>query len=317
MEVEQTVQPAITNLESLPQLQQWRARFFAHWRLWPKNAAERDYRLGLLPADTRIPDHTIWNHMQIVSALAGCQHEDGSAVKPAFLKVQIGPVQDFIAQARSTRDLWSGSYLLSWLMTAGLKALSGEIGPDAVVFPNLRGQPLFDLQWRDEVWKKVRIGKTTVWIHSITATGICSRRIYRTCFSLLSPRLAPLNLERSSKERSGPNGRPSPTKFGLFATARPVEQTRIKSPRTKARSAERNVRSASGRKRSGFLRSPGRQHHRPETLDATLALAGGFAPDMPSQQARKRVEAVMQMATVQMPVDHRDVRYYIDSARPA
>jgi CRISPR-associated protein Cmr2 len=133
MEAEQTVQPAITNLESLPESQQWRAQFFAHGRLWPKYAAERDYRLGLLPADTRIPDHTIWNHMQIVSALAGCQHQDGSALKPAFLKVQIGPVQDFIAQARSTRDLWSGSYLLSWLMAAGLKALSAEIGPDAVV----------------------------------------------------------------------------------------------------------------------------------------------------------------------------------------
>jgi hypothetical protein len=38
-----------------------------------------------------------------------------------LLKLQIGPVQDFIAQARSTRDLWSGSYLLSWLMAAGLE----------------------------------------------------------------------------------------------------------------------------------------------------------------------------------------------------
>jgi len=39
----------------------------------------------------------------------------------SLLKLQIGPVQDFIAQARSTRDLWSGSYLLSWLMAAGAK----------------------------------------------------------------------------------------------------------------------------------------------------------------------------------------------------
>jgi CRISPR-associated protein Cmr2 len=72
MEVEQTVQPSISNLDSLPELERWRAQFFSHWRLWPKSAAERDHRLGLLPADTRIPDHTIWNHMQIVSALAGC-----------------------------------------------------------------------------------------------------------------------------------------------------------------------------------------------------------------------------------------------------
>jgi hypothetical protein len=46
----------------------WRARFFAHWRLWPKHATEKDYRLGLLPADTRIPDHSIWTYMQVVSA---------------------------------------------------------------------------------------------------------------------------------------------------------------------------------------------------------------------------------------------------------
>jgi len=72
-----------------------------------------------------------------------------------LLKLQIGPVQDFIAQARSTRDLWSGSYLLSWLVSAGLCKLVGElekskIAPikalECVIFPNLKGQPLFDLQ---------------------------------------------------------------------------------------------------------------------------------------------------------------------------
>ncbi|MCB1237734.1 MAG: type III-B CRISPR-associated protein Cas10/Cmr2 [Verrucomicrobiae bacterium] len=40
-----------------------------------------------------------------------------------LLKFQIGPVQDFIAAARSTRDLWSGSYLLSWLVAAGIRKL--------------------------------------------------------------------------------------------------------------------------------------------------------------------------------------------------
>src|SRR5208283_2943082 len=76
---------------------------------------------------------------------------------------QLGPVQDFIAAARSIRDLWSGSYLLSWLMAAGMKALSAEVGPDAVIFPSLRGQPLFDLHWRDDLWNKVSIGDQNVW----------------------------------------------------------------------------------------------------------------------------------------------------------
>ena len=103
--------------------------------------------------------------MQVVSALAGCAASDdpAGAPKAAFLKFQLGPVQDFIAAARSIRDLWSGSYLLSWLMAAGMKALSAEVGPDAVIFPNLRGQPLFDLHWRDELWSKVNIGDQTVW----------------------------------------------------------------------------------------------------------------------------------------------------------
>ena len=105
-----------------------------------------------LPGRTRSSRHLVWSPFprkrrspaqQVVSALAGCAASDdpASAPRAAFLKFQLGPVQDFIAAARSIRDLWSGSYLLSWLMAAGMRALSAEVGPDAVIFPNLRGQP--------------------------------------------------------------------------------------------------------------------------------------------------------------------------------
>jgi CRISPR-associated protein Cmr2 len=166
--LEHAVQPVLSE-ESLAALadedERWRARFFAHWRLWPKHATEKDYRMALLPADTRIPDHYIWTHMQLVSALGGCA--EGEQLQPAFLRFQLGPVQDFIAAARSIRDLWSGSYLLSWLMVAGMKALSAKVGPDAGIFPTLRGQPLFDLHWREDIWGKVKIGGKTVWEDSI------------------------------------------------------------------------------------------------------------------------------------------------------
>jgi CRISPR-associated protein Cmr2 len=65
-------------------------------------------------------------------------------LRPAFLLFQVGPVQDFIAQARSTRDLWSGSYLLSWLTLHAIKAVADQCGPDAIIFPSLKGQPLYD-----------------------------------------------------------------------------------------------------------------------------------------------------------------------------
>lgn len=59
-----------------------------------------------------------------------------------LLLFQLGPVQEFIAQARSTRDLWSGSYLLSWLMAhaivAAWKAEGGNVGFGDMVMPSLQ-----------------------------------------------------------------------------------------------------------------------------------------------------------------------------------
>ena len=138
-----------------------RDQFFAHWRFWRWWACDQSKggRLAFLPADTRLPDHTIWVHNSIVSALQACVTGEGkeSCCRPAFLLFQIGPVQDYISQARRTLDLWSGSYLLSYLIGAGLRHIALNYGPDNVIFPNLCGQPIFDLLLKDEVWSKAFI----------------------------------------------------------------------------------------------------------------------------------------------------------------
>lgn len=125
-------------------------KFWLLWRLWLQFSVTHHHGqragaglLAYLPADTRIPDGSIWHHMSVVSALESTRNAAGK-LEPAFLLFQIGPVQEFIAQARSTRDLWSGSYLLSWLMAHAMQALTWDLGPDAVIFPLLRGQPLYD-----------------------------------------------------------------------------------------------------------------------------------------------------------------------------
>jgi len=57
-----------------------------------------------------------------------------------LLLVTLGPVQDFIAQARRTRDLWYGSHLLSELGRAAARALVG--GGAKLIFPSLQaGDP--------------------------------------------------------------------------------------------------------------------------------------------------------------------------------
>jgi len=104
----------------------------------------------MLPADTRVPDHTIWSHLDLSSAFATAFSADAGN-DAALLSMSFGPVQDFIAAARTTSDLWAGSHLLSRLAWEGLKVIASEIGPDAVLFPQLRGIPQVDLWLRDEI----------------------------------------------------------------------------------------------------------------------------------------------------------------------
>lgn len=96
---------------------------------------------SLLPADSRTPDHTIWQHLDLASAYAGALH-GGDA--PALLTMSIGPVRDFIAASRSLSDLWAGSHLLSRIAWEGIKVFCEALGPDAVLTPQLRGIPQVD-----------------------------------------------------------------------------------------------------------------------------------------------------------------------------
>jgi CRISPR-associated protein Cmr2 len=123
-----------------------RRAFLSLWRCWRDDLAGRAAEWARLPADTRLPDHTIWNHMDIVAGLRPALSGNHGA---AFLSFSLGPVQTFIAAARTVRDLWSGSYLLSWLTFQAMRPLLDAVGPAAFVFPALRGNPLLDRYLRE------------------------------------------------------------------------------------------------------------------------------------------------------------------------
>ena len=53
------------------------------------------------------------------------------------LIVTLGPIQDFIAAARRTRDLWFGSWLLSELSKATAQAMAEDCGLGSLVFPGV------------------------------------------------------------------------------------------------------------------------------------------------------------------------------------
>ncbi len=50
------------------------------------------------------------------------------------LRFSVGPVQEFVAQARRTRDFWAGSFLLSYLSAAAISAVPER---EYVVFPSI------------------------------------------------------------------------------------------------------------------------------------------------------------------------------------
>ncbi len=52
-----------------------------------------------------------------------------------LLALSVGPVQEFIAAARRTRDLWFGSFLLSELSKAAARAISQKGGRQSLIFP--------------------------------------------------------------------------------------------------------------------------------------------------------------------------------------
>lgn len=56
-----------------------------------------------------------------------------------LLALTVGPVQEFIAAARRTRDLWFGSYLLSEISKAAAKAVGDRVGINKLIFPAPNG----------------------------------------------------------------------------------------------------------------------------------------------------------------------------------
>ncbi|MDI6754188.1 MAG: type III-B CRISPR-associated protein Cas10/Cmr2 [Thermodesulfobacteriota bacterium] len=128
--------------------------FLSLWRLFADKirVQEKETKIAaplgpywdLLPADPRIPSHSIWDHSSIAAAFAGALPD------PAIIIFTVGSAQEFVSSARRTQDFWMGSFMLSFLMWEAIRVFAEECGPDCLVYPSLKGQPLVD-RW---LWEK-------------------------------------------------------------------------------------------------------------------------------------------------------------------
>jgi len=115
----------------------WKKTYFLLWRFLPEI-----YNPSLsyfLPADTRIPDHSIWDHLDITAAISSCLGDMG------LFALKIPAVQEFISHSRKLSDLWASSHIFSTIIFEGIKVIIEKYGPDVVIYPQLRGNPMVDL----------------------------------------------------------------------------------------------------------------------------------------------------------------------------
>jgi CRISPR-associated protein Cmr2 len=98
------------------------------------------------------------------------------AATPQILHLTIGPVQAFVAEARRTRDLWAGSFLLSWLTgqaMAAVEKLGGKID-----FPEVSNDDLFKaIQKIDGLRPDYQPSLTNHFVASFAKGGIAPEKI--------------------------------------------------------------------------------------------------------------------------------------------
>ncbi|MCM1982962.1 type III-B CRISPR-associated protein Cas10/Cmr2 [Lyngbya confervoides] len=141
--------------------------FWWLWRCLPEVVCQKfgaDPSLLLMPAETRLPDGSIWSHTSMTAALAGAlagydlspealqkwphKQEPSRAYMTVF---SFSPIQTLIKASRKMRDFWSGSWILHYLSAKVCWAIAMKYGPDTVLYPSLFQQPLIDA-WIREQW---------------------------------------------------------------------------------------------------------------------------------------------------------------------
>lgn len=94
------------------------------------------------PADTRIPHHSIFDHLYATASMVNwTQKEGGLSGKIVYL--DLAGIQEFVAPARKLRDYWAGSWLVSAVVWYMVSEVVEELGPDVLIIPTARLNPFY------------------------------------------------------------------------------------------------------------------------------------------------------------------------------
>jgi CRISPR-associated protein Cmr2 len=154
-EEEETVKELGDILKDWQNPEELKKAFFMLWRRYREELISRNEGPGSMagdplweemPADSRCPDHSIWDHLHITTALCFMTQKNlPEHQEPWLFRFSIGPAQRFIKESRTSRDLWTGSFILSDLAWHAMKPIVKHYGPDSIIYPDLRENPRADV----------------------------------------------------------------------------------------------------------------------------------------------------------------------------
>ena len=112
-------------------------------------------------ADTRVPTHTIFDHVYATSAAINWGlHEK----KPSgfYVIVDVPGVQAFIKNSRKLRDLWFSSYYVSAATWYSIKIFVEKLGPDVLLIPSARNNPFYYHWLASEMYSRVKLSNEMI-----------------------------------------------------------------------------------------------------------------------------------------------------------
>ncbi|MGC8597819.1 MAG: type III-B CRISPR-associated protein Cas10/Cmr2, partial [Thermocladium sp.] len=95
-------------------------------------------------ADTRVPTHTVFDHDYAAAAVVNMLGPSGD-IGGYLVDVDIPSIQRIVNSARKAGDFWAGSWLVSMLAWLTVWPLVWKYGPDIIVRPTLRLNPIYHI----------------------------------------------------------------------------------------------------------------------------------------------------------------------------
>lgn len=139
-EMKSILSAAIEVLSKYDKIEQARTIYHLFYALYELKWIEQ----GLPPslAETRMPTHTIFDH-NYAAAMTVNMLWPSRNIGGYLVEVDISGIQRIVNSARKAGDFWAGSWLVSMLAWLTVWPLVWEYGPDVVVKPTLRLNPIY------------------------------------------------------------------------------------------------------------------------------------------------------------------------------